>query len=54
MLLNCSDEVCDVSQTHMTDLNNIDYNEHLFSMNYCLYDYNYKLNMHNNYNNTHL
>ena len=40
-----------MSQTHITDLNNIDYNEHLFSMNYYPYDYNYKLNVNNNYNN---
>ena len=34
-LLNCSDEdeVCDVIQAHITDLNNIDYNKCLFSMN---------------------
>ena len=43
------DEVCDVSQTHITDLNNIDYNEHLFSIDNCLY--NYKLSMYSNYNN---
>ena len=44
MLLNCSyeDEVSDVCLTHITNLNNIDYNEHLFYMNDFLYDYNYK------------
>ena len=41
MFLSCSDEyeVCDI---------NIDYNGHLFSMNDCIYDYNYKLNVNNN------
>ena len=53
MLLSCSDEdeVCDVFQAHITDLNNIDYNEFLFSLNDCLYDYNYKLSVNNNCNN---
>ena len=50
MLLNCldEDEVCDVSKIVITDLNNINYDENFFSMNYCLYDY--KLNVNNNYN----
>ena len=53
MLLNCSDEdeVCDLIQAHITDLNNIDCNECLFSLNDCLYDYNYKLSVNNNCNN---
>ena len=51
MLLNCSDkdEICDVIQAHITDLNNIDYNECLFSLNDCLY--NCKLSVNNNCNN---
>ena len=53
MLLNCSDEdeVCDVTQAHITDLNNIDCDECLFSLNDCLYDYDYKLSVNNNCNN---
>ena len=41
MLLNCSeeDEVCDVIQAHTADINNIDHNECLYSMNDCIYDY---------------
>ena len=53
MLLSCSDEdeVCDVIQPHITEINNIDYNECFFSLNDCLYDYNYKLSVNNNCNN---
>ena len=43
--------MCDVSQTYNTDFNNIEFNENLFSMNGCSYEYNYKLNMINMYNN---
>ena len=51
MLLNCSHEgeVCDLIQAHITDINNIDCNECLFSLNDCLYDY--KLSVNNNCNN---
>ena len=54
ILLSCSheDEFCDLRQIQITDLNNIYYNEHLFSINDCLYGNNYKLNVNNNYNNT--
>ena len=53
MLLNCSDddEVCDISQTYNTDFNYIENNEKKFSMNVCPYEYNYKLNMIDMYNN---
>ena len=53
MFLNCSDddEVCDVSQTYNTDFNIIEHKENLFSMNGCSYEYNYKLNIINMYNN---
>ena len=53
MLLNFSDEdeVCDLIQAHITDLNNIDCDECLFSLNDCLYDYDYKLSVNNNCNN---
>ena len=38
-------------QAHITDLNNIDHNECLFSFNDCLYDCDYKLSVNNNCNN---